>query len=270
MGGHIPKTIKINVFKKWLDGLSIEQIAREEEIATGSVSNIIQECVSNDPEFDLMRQLAVKLKNEGDTFESFASTVRLKERIRRILLLQLPSSSSSSSSLNKTTTTTTTKNRKGEVESTIEIEHDKIESFIESLEVLCFKRNLSVKEFVDLVYRLHFMACKKYGIPLETLPDYVQQLEGEADTLIEQIAEKKLEMKKNVLAYYDDDTATLEYNTNRSLFEENKRLMDENKKLREQVKKVSRERDVYLGDAMAMSISLREKEDDDTSDESGW
>jgi hypothetical protein len=104
MGGHIPKTIKINVLKRWLEGLSIEQIASEEGIATGSVCNTIQECIRNDSEFDLMRQLAVKLKNEGDTFESFASTVRLKERIRRILLLQLPSSSSS---LNKTTTTTT-------------------------------------------------------------------------------------------------------------------------------------------------------------------
>ena len=92
-----------------------------------------------------MRQLAVKLKNEGDTIESLASTVRLKERIRKILLLQLPSSSSLSS-LNKATTTNGEK-----VESTIALEHEKIESFIESLEVLCFKRNLSAKKFVDLV-----------------------------------------------------------------------------------------------------------------------
>jgi hypothetical protein len=92
MGGHIPKTIKINVLKKWLEGYSIEQIAREERIATGSVSNIIQECRQDDSEFDLMRQLAIKLKNEGDSIESFASTVRLKERIRKILLLELPSS----------------------------------------------------------------------------------------------------------------------------------------------------------------------------------
>jgi hypothetical protein len=191
MGGHIPKTIKINFLKNWLEGYSIEQIAREERIATGSVSNIIQECRQNDCEFDLMRQLAIKLKNEGDTIESFASTVRLKERIRKILLLELPSSSSSFS-LNKTTTTTN-----GEkVKSTIALEHEKIESFIESLEVLCFKRNLSAKEFVDLVYRLSFIAYKKYDIPLEKLPDYVQQLEYEADTLTEQIAEKKLEMKK--------------------------------------------------------------------------
>jgi hypothetical protein len=75
MGGHIPKTIKINVLKKWLEGLSIDKIAEKEGIATGSVSNIIQECRQNDPEFDLMREVAVKLKDQGDTIESFASTV---------------------------------------------------------------------------------------------------------------------------------------------------------------------------------------------------
>lgn len=102
-----------------------------------------------------MRQVSVKLKNQGDTIESFASTVRLRERIRKILLL-------SSSSLDKTTTTT--KNRK-EVESTILVEEDdRIESLIESLEVFCFKHNLSIKEFVDLVYRLAFIADNKFGI----------------------------------------------------------------------------------------------------------
>jgi hypothetical protein len=249
MGGHIPKTIKINVLKKWLDGLSLDKIAGKEGIATGSVSNIIQECRQNDPEFDLMREVAVKLKDQGHTIESFASTVRLRERIRKIL--QLPSSSSSS--LDRITTTT--KNRKEVEESTTVIEHDKIESFIEFLEVFCFKHNLSIKEFVDLVYRLAFIAYNKFRIPLENLPDYVQQLEGEADTLTEQIAEKKLEMK-NVLAYYDDGATTLEYNANRSS------LFEENKMLREQLVKVSNQRDMYFRDAMEFAISLEEEEDD--------
>jgi transposase-like protein len=262
MGGHIPKTIKNNVLKRWLEGYSIEQIAREERIAAGSVSNIIQECRQNDSEFDLMRQLIVKLKNEGDTFESFASTVRLKERIRKIL--ELPSSSQSSSSLDTTTTTTTKNGKEEEVKSKIALEHEKIESFIESLEVYCFKRNLSVKEFVDLVYRLYFIAYNEFRIPLEKLPDYVQQLEFEADTLTEQIAQKKLEMKKNVLAYYDD-SATLKYNANRSLFEENKRLTEENKKLTEELNIVSRQRDEYLRDAMEFAVCLPKEEDDDTS-----
>lgn len=69
---------------------------------------------------------------------------------------------------------------------------------------------------------------------------------GDADMLIEQIAEKRLEMK-NVLADYD---TTLEYNANRPLFEENQ-------KLRELVK-VKRERDMYISDAMEMAILIPE------------
>lgn len=189
-----------------------------------------------------------KLKNQGDTIESFASTVRLRERIRKILLL-------SSSSLDKTTTTT--KNRK-EVESTILVEEDdRIESLIESLEVFCFKHNLSIKEFVDLVYRLAFIADNKFGIPLENLPDYVEDLERDADRLKEQIAEKKLEMK-NVLADYD---TTLEYNANRSLIEENQ-------KLREELKQLTKDRDMFRRDAMEMALSYPDEED--TNDELRW
>ena len=109
-----------------------------------------------------------------------------------------------------------------------------IESLIESLEVFCFKHNLSIKEFVDLVYRLAFIADNKFGIPLENLPDYVEDLERDADRLKEQIAEKKLEMK-NVLADYD---TTLEYNANRSLIEENQ-------KLREELKQLTKDRDMF-------------------------
>jgi cell division septum initiation protein DivIVA len=68
-------------------------------------------------------------------------------------------------------------------------------------------------------------------------------------------------MKKNVLAYYDD--ATLEYNANRSLFEENKRLAEENKKLKQEVKKITRERDMC---EMALAISKPEEEEEDTND----
>jgi hypothetical protein len=141
------------------------------------------------------------------TDDNLLSSVAIVKKRKKVILttkrlswpngpfkLELPSSSPSSSSLD-TTTTTTTKNGKEEIKSKIALEHEKIESFIESFEVYCFKRNLSVKEFVDLVYRLYFIAYNKFRIPLEKLPDYVQQLEFEADTLAEQ-AEKKLEMKK--------------------------------------------------------------------------
>ena len=233
-----------------VQGLTIDQVAREEGIGSGTVSNIIKGCRQNDSEFDLMRQLAVKLKNQGDTIESFASTVRLRERITKALQF----SSSLSSSLERTNMTTT-KNGK-EVESTMVVAYDdKVESLIESLEVFCFKRNLSIKEFADLVYHLAFTADNKFGVPFERLPDYVQSLESEADELIEQIAEKRLEMK-NVLASYD---ATLEYNANRP-------LLEENRKLREVLKEVTRDRDMFQRYTMEMALTNSDEEED-TDDE---
>jgi phenylalanyl-tRNA synthetase alpha subunit len=120
---------------------------------------------------------------------------------------------------------TTTKNGKEEVESTIALEHEKIESFIESLEVLCFKRNKSIKQFFDIVYRIAFTAYNKFGLPLENLPRHVKELESDADRLTEEIEEKKLE-KQEALEGYDVTLESLEeYMENRPLFETNEKLL---------------------------------------------
>lgn len=111
--------------------------------------------------------------------------------------------------------------------------------------MFCFKRNKSIKEFFDIVYR--FTACNKFGIPFENLPDYVQRLESEADTLIEQIEEKKLE-KQEALEDYDVTLESLEeYMENRPLFETNE-------KLREQLDKVRQQRDNYATELMSERI----------------
>ena len=65
MGSHIPKPIKVDVLRKWLHGQSRKQIAKEEDIGTGTVSSIIKEYKKNDTEFDLLRQVAVNLKSQG-------------------------------------------------------------------------------------------------------------------------------------------------------------------------------------------------------------
>ncbi|HET7285625.1 MAG TPA: hypothetical protein VFI70_13155 [Nitrososphaeraceae archaeon] len=45
-----------------LQGKSRDQISKEVGIGAGTVSSIINECTQNDSEFDLMRQVAVKMK----------------------------------------------------------------------------------------------------------------------------------------------------------------------------------------------------------------
>lgn len=85
MGGNIPRPIKVEVNRKWPQGKSRDQIAKEVGIGAGTVSSIINECTQNDSEFDRMRQVAVKMKNEGYTVESFACLVRIREILMRII-----------------------------------------------------------------------------------------------------------------------------------------------------------------------------------------
>ena len=62
MGAKIPRPIKLEVIPKWLQGKSRDQIAREVGIGAGTVSGIINECRQNDLQFDLLREVAVKLR----------------------------------------------------------------------------------------------------------------------------------------------------------------------------------------------------------------
>lgn len=226
MGGNIPRAIKVNVIKEWLRGKTRDQIAIQEGIGAGTVSSIMQECRQNDTEFDLLRQTAVDLKNHGESIESFAPLVRLRETLKRELLL----------SLGKNTTGITTTIAGGQ-------EHDdgeyntrqlreelgfdeKLESLLQGLLVFCFKHNLSIKDFVDIVYELSSTA-DRFGVPLESLPSYVKELKNKVQTLEEEINEKRLE-KQEALDDYDVTLESLEeYKANRPLFEENRKLREE-------------------------------------------
>jgi CENP-B N-terminal DNA-binding domain len=212
MGSKIPKPIKLEVIRKWLEGKSRNNIAKEVGIGAGTVSGIIQEFRQNDPEFDLLREAAVKLKNQGINIESFASLVRLREILNQI--------------------------------EGIDHHHDqaadeKIESLIVSLEVFCFKQNLSIKEFVNLVHDISWRA-EILGVPLEKLPGHVKQLENNLHVLTKQIEQKQLE-KQNAFDNYGVTINLLEeFNRNKPLFEtcrEQKLELDKVKQERDSYKK---------------------------------
>jgi transcriptional regulator with XRE-family HTH domain len=191
MGSKIPKPIKLEVIRKWLQGKSRNEIAKEVGIGAGTVSGIIQGFRQNDPEFDLLREAAVKLKNQGINIESFAPFVRLREILNQI--------------------------------EGIDHHHDqaadeKIESLIVNLEVFCFKQNLSIKEFVNLVHDITWVS-EILGVPLEKLPGHIKQLENNLHMLTKQIEEKKLE-KQNAFEDYGVTINLLEeFKRNKPLFE---------------------------------------------------
>ena len=195
--------------RKWLEGKSRNNIAKEVEIGAGTVSSIIEEFRQNDPEFNLLRETALKLKNQGINIESFASLVRLREK-----LLQIEG-----------------------------IDHDdqsadrKIESLIVSLEVFCFKQNLSINEFVKLVHDINWRA-EILGVPLEKLPGHVKQLENDLHVLTKQIEQKQLEKQIAFDNYGVTINLLEEFNRNRPLFEK-----FQQQKL--ELDKVKQERDSY-------------------------
>jgi hypothetical protein len=190
MGSKIPKPIKLEVIRKWLEGKSRNKIAKEVGIGAGTISGIIQEFRQNDPEFDLLREVAVKLKNQGINIESFGSLVRLREILEQI---------------------------EG-IDHLDQAADEKIESLIVNLEVFCFKQNLSINEFVNLVHNMSWTA-EILGVPLEKLPGHIKQLESDLHMLTKQIEQKELE-KQNAFNDYGVTINLLEeFKRNRKLFE---------------------------------------------------
>ena len=59
-----------------------------------------------------------------------------------------------------------------------EVAEKKMEALIISIEVFCFKQNLSVKQFIDILNELYW-AADKLDIPLENFLGYIEQLKGE-------------------------------------------------------------------------------------------
>ncbi len=79
MGSKIPRPVRLEVIRKWLQGQRRDQIANEIGIGAGTVSGIVKEYRKDDPEFDLLREVALNLKNRGMSIESFAALIRLRE-----------------------------------------------------------------------------------------------------------------------------------------------------------------------------------------------
>jgi hypothetical protein len=54
MGGKIPRPIRVQVIRAWLEGKSRDKIAGELKISTGAVSGIIKDFRKDDFQFDLL------------------------------------------------------------------------------------------------------------------------------------------------------------------------------------------------------------------------
>jgi hypothetical protein len=141
MGRRIPEPIRRKVLREWLEGHPRQQIAKDNQIGAGTVSEIIKAIKENniESEIDVLREIAVMLTRKGLSMDDFANSIRLKQYLNEIGLKE-----------------------------------ENLEDFAIHLEIHCFKRGLAPDAFVNLVANVSSLS-EKLGVPVEDLPERINK-----------------------------------------------------------------------------------------------
>ena len=199
MEPKVPQSIKKRVIKQWLRGISRDQIAEDNDIGAGTVSGIIKDTKQKDiPDIDLLREVALLLKNKDLDLVVLADSIRLKKKLDDMGLNE-----------------------------------DETESFIENINVHCFKRGLKAEEFVNTINKAVALS-QNLGFPVDQLANYIleQQLELEELKGETEDAETK---QLQVLRHYNINMDDLEE------YRRNKPLVDRIRQLKEVINNLVRE-----------------------------
>lgn len=188
MPPKIPRLIKTNVIRMWLEGESRAMIVNKCSVGAGTISNIISSAREGSDtssyDFDLVREMGLALKREGLSIDELVSP----KRFHGIL------------------------NKRG-------LEAEQIELLVDELDSHFFKkRGLTIEGYVDTIIKLSEISTK-LEIPLENLFDSVEEKIRERQTLVEEI--ENLERKKIITLHNNATTIEVleEYKKDRPLIE---------------------------------------------------
>ena len=108
----------------------------------------------------------------------------------------------------------------------MDLKEDQIESFIENINIYCFKRGMKAEEFLNIIDKVVALS-QKLGMPLDQLPNYLIQKEIEVEKMNGEIEDVK--MKKHlVLQNYHITMDDLdEYKRNLPLIDYNRQLKNQ-------------------------------------------
>lgn len=169
MGGKIPGQIKEEVIRKWLMGVTRDNIARDLDIGKGTVSEIVNSYSLKDSEVSLVRQVALDIKELQADVMTFSQALRLKNILNGIGLKE-----------------------------------DKIESLVKTAEVHCFRHGIEVREFFEIVEKVSSYS-DEVGMPLEDLSDHIAQQKRSLEELHSEINDAQ----NNLSAILRDNDVTL-------------------------------------------------------------
>ena len=185
MGGKIPVSIRRKVLRQWLEGYIRLQIARDNQIGTGTVSEIIKETKATDGEaqIDLLRETAVMLRRQGLEISFFAQSIRLTRILNGVGLTE-----------------------------------EQLEDFASHLSVHCFKRGLMPDEFMDVMTNISFFS-DDLGFPVEELPRYITRAKTLLEKLYQEIEDVKIKQKLVMAKYNATMTDLEEFSRDKHLLE---------------------------------------------------
>jgi hypothetical protein len=166
MPAKIPKSIREQVLKQWLQGVSRDQIAKDNDVGAGTVSTIIKDAKEEIPDIDLLRQGALVLKKNDLDLSVFAASIRIKNKLDGM-----------------------------------GVNEDQIDSLIDNANTHCFKRGLTGEKYFNNVDK----ACAlsdNLKMPLDQLPNYITQQELEVEQVKGETEDVKLKQRQ-VLQHYN-------------------------------------------------------------------
>ena len=155
-------------------GYSRDQIAKDTRIGAATVSGIVQQYRQDDANFDLLRGVAVELKNRGMVVEDFAPLFRLKSLLEE-KEVQLEISENDN----------------------LFPEYKKFEAIIITIEVLCFKHDMPVDQFFERV-RDQSSLADNLGISIGAIPSYLVHPQRKIENQKEEIRRLQIETKNEV------------------------------------------------------------------------
>jgi hypothetical protein len=238
LGGKIPRNIKVKVIRQWLDGLTRERIAKKEDIGTGTVTAIIQEARKEEEynDIDLLREVAVRLKEEGIGLPVLASATKLKRIMEEN-----------------------------------DINEDQIEPIIQDFATYCLRYKIPYDTIIKIGREALYLE-QKFGVPIEKIPEYITHGKETIDSLDDerqeilrqkQQAREELDAKRQEL-----DTIAHEFEKYRKEIPSIQRIMElenelaEAKKMNElhrlSERELTKERDIARLEAMRLNSDVIE------------
>ncbi|MGC2569953.1 MAG: hypothetical protein WA364_00465 [Candidatus Nitrosopolaris sp.] len=183
MGRKVPEPIRRKVLREWLEGIPRRQIATDNQIGTGTVSEIIKTIgeIDSEARIDILRETAIMLRKKGLGID--AQIIHLRQFLNKIGL-----------------------------------NDEMLEDFVRPLEVHCFKRGLTPEKFMNLVEKISCVS-NNLGIPVEELPERINGLKRSVDDISFEIRDLIIK-KGRAISSYNITVADLEeYRRNRPLIE---------------------------------------------------